>query len=107
MTPEQLVGCVDFRYITDALTPEQALELLDERAAGKRRARSRDARATASPPTRPRRAGSATPTRRSAGCCREAVADGLDDVKMKVGANSTDDVRRAAIIREEIGPSAS
>ena len=32
MSPEQLVGCVDFRYMTDALTPEQAVELLDSAA---------------------------------------------------------------------------
>ena len=35
MPPEQLVGCVDFRYMTDALTPEQAVELLESRSTGK------------------------------------------------------------------------
>ena len=30
MTPEQLVGCVDFRYIADALAPEEAIELLQD-----------------------------------------------------------------------------
>src|SRR5918998_6744024 len=28
MTPEELVSCVDFRYITDAITPDEALEIL-------------------------------------------------------------------------------
>jgi L-fuconate dehydratase len=36
--------------------------------------------------------------------CREAVAAGFDHIKMKVGANLDDDLRRASIIREEIGP---
>src|SRR5437588_10162962 len=37
MTPKQLVACVDFRYITDALTPAEALDLLIRQAAGKTR----------------------------------------------------------------------
>ena len=32
MTPKQLVSCIDFRYITDALTPEEAFEMLDRQA---------------------------------------------------------------------------
>src|SRR5215210_4907382 len=35
MTPRQIVACIDFRYITDALTPEEALALLEAKAAGK------------------------------------------------------------------------
>src|SRR5690606_39798147 len=35
LTPEQLISCIDFRYLTDAITPEQALALLSERAEGK------------------------------------------------------------------------
>ena len=44
MSPEELVRCIDFRYITDALTPEEALEILRRNAPTKARARSRDAR---------------------------------------------------------------
>ncbi len=36
MTPEQLVGCIDFRYLDGALTPAQALALLHANDAGKR-----------------------------------------------------------------------
>ena len=35
MTPAELVGCIDFRYMTDVLTPEQAVDLLESRAHGK------------------------------------------------------------------------
>ena len=66
MSPEQLVGCVDFRYLTDAITPERAVELLDSVADGREQREARDAPATASPRTRPRSGGSATATTRSA-----------------------------------------
>ena len=72
MSPEELVRVVPFRYITDALTPDEALDILRRQVPGRGRPRGRDARPTAIPPTRPRRAGSATPTRRSAGCVATA-----------------------------------
>jgi L-fuconate dehydratase len=103
MSPEELVRCVDFRYITDAITPQEALEIL----------RSNE-------PTKPRREqemleeGFPAYTT-SAGwlgysdekirrLCREAVAQGWTHVKIKVGQDVEDDARRASIIREEIGP---
>ena len=68
MRPEELVRCVDFRYITDALTPDEALAMLTAKQASRARARSRDAARTAIRRT-PRRAGGwATATRRSAAC---------------------------------------
>ena len=67
LTPEQIVAAVDFSYITDALTPEEALRAPARAAARPRpRAKPRCA-ATASPPTPPPRAGSATRTRRCGG----------------------------------------
>lgn len=102
MTPEQLIGCVDFRYMTDVLTPEQARELLVSREAGKAQ---REAAV--------RRDGLAAYTT-SVGWlgfsddevrrrCRAAVARGWTHVKMKVGGAIADDLHRAAMIREEIG----
>ena len=64
MTPEQLVACIDFRYIEDALTPAQALDLLHH-SAGTRVQREAEMLREGFPPTRPRRAGWATRTRRS------------------------------------------
>ena len=67
LTPEQIVAAIDFTYITDVLTPEEALELLAQAAAGPGGARGRDAPRRLIPPTPPPRAGSAIPTRRCAG----------------------------------------
>jgi L-fuconate dehydratase len=103
MSPEELVRCVDFRYITDALTPEQAVDLLERRAAAKAE-REQEMRREGYPAysTSVGWLGfSDDEVRRR---CRAAVAEGWDHVKMKVGGDLEDDVRRAALIREEIGP---
>jgi L-fuconate dehydratase len=103
MAPAELVRCVDFRYMTDALTPAQAVELLEGRAAG-RAERAAHARSEGLPAytTSVGWLGfSDEEVRRRA---RAAVADGWTHVKMKVGGDSDADARRAALIREEIGP---
>jgi L-fuconate dehydratase len=103
MEPEQLVGCVDFRYITDALTPADAVALLRERVPG-RPAREAEARRDGIPAysTSVGWLGfSDEEVRRRA---RAAVAEGWTHVKMKVGGDPAADRRRAALIREEIGP---
>ena len=69
LSPEEIVGCVDFRYITDALAPEEALDLLQRRARGSSAAARRRSSRPGTPPTRPRPAGSATTTRRSRRSC--------------------------------------
>ncbi len=103
MAPEEIVACIDFRYITDALTPEEALEIL-----------RRNAPTRAEREARLRREGYPAYTT-SAGWlgysdekirrrCREGLAQGWSHFKLKVGADLEDDLRRAAIIREEIGP---
>jgi L-fuconate dehydratase len=102
MTPEELVSCVDFRYITDAITPVEAINLLKERAASKQRREEEMVRDGF--PAYTTSAGwlgySDEKLRR---LCREAVEAGWTHLKMKVGANIADDIRRATIIREEIG----
>jgi L-fuconate dehydratase len=103
MSPEELVRCVDFRYLTDALTPEQAVELLAARADGKaeREAEMRREGYPAYTTSVGWLGFTDDEVRRR---CRAAVADGWTDVKMKVGGDLDEDVRRARIIREEIGP---
>ncbi len=103
MTPQQVVGCVDFRYITDVITPSQALELLESRAAGKpeREARIRRDGLPAYTTSVGWLGFSDEEVRRR---CRAAVQQGWTHVKMKVGGSVDDDVHRAALIREEIGP---
>ncbi len=102
MTPEQLVSCIDFRYIGDALAPADALEIL-------RRNRSSTALREVEMQSRGYPAYTT-----SAGwlgftdlqlrqLCRDAISQGWTHFKIKVGADMQDDLRRCAIIREEIG----
>src|SRR3954471_21690781 len=103
MSPEELVSLVDFRYLTDALTRDEALEIL-RRAEGGRTERV----------TRLLRDGypayTTTPgwlgysDAKLARLCQEAVAAGYEQIKLKVGASLDDDVRRLRIAREVCGP---
>ncbi len=103
MSPEEQVALVDFRYLTDALTPDQALETLRARAPG--RADRIAALEAEGYPAYTTSAGwlgyDDDKVRR---LCHEAVADGFDHVKLKVGRNLEDDLRRTRIAREVIGP---
>jgi L-fuconate dehydratase len=102
MTPEQLVAQVDLRYLRDALTETEALELLRARLPG-RAAREEALRAGGYP------AYTTTPgwlgydDDKLARLCREAVNDGYDLIKLKVGGNLADDVRRLGIARLAVG----
>ncbi len=103
MTPEQLVACIDFRYITDALTPDEALALLHMHAASKG---EREAEMVQHGyPAYTTSAGwlgySDEKVRR---LCREAVQQGWTYFKLKVGLDADDDLRRARLMRTEIGP---
>jgi L-fuconate dehydratase len=106
MTPEQLVDAADLRYLSDALTRDEAIAILAELA-----------------PTREKRIAELTESgypcyTTSAGwlgysddklrrLCQEAVDAGYRHVKLKVGANLDDDIRRLSIAREVIGPDAA
>ena len=103
MTPEQLVSCIDFRYISDALTPDQALRILDRMAPG-RSAREDEMRRSGYPAYTTSVGWLGYSDEKLRKLCREAVAAGWTHVKMKVGQRIDDDVRRARIVREEIGP---
>lgn len=103
MTPEELVSLVDFRYLTDALTPEDALAIL--RAAEPGRA-ERTARLLAEGypayTTSPGWLG--YDDDKLVRLAKEAVADGFTQIKLKVGADRDDDVRRMRLAREAVGP---
>jgi L-fuconate dehydratase len=103
LSPADLVKCVDFRYLNDALTPAEALELLTRaepmKAAREAEIRSHGLRAYT---TSVGWLGYSDDEIRRR--CREALADGWDHFKMKVGRDRADDIRRAGIVRSEIGP---
>ncbi len=103
LTPEQLVACVDFRYLSDALTPTEALELLRRRGSG-RAEREHQMRREGYPAYTTSAGWLGYDDDKIRRLCRQAIADGWRHIKIKVGRDLDDDIRRAAIIREEIGP---
>jgi L-fuconate dehydratase len=103
MTPEQIVELVDFRYLTDAITPEEALSILQDALPG-RDEREAELLAHGYP------AYTTTPgwlgysDEKLAKLSREAVIDGFSMIKLKVGGNLGDDIRRMGIARRAVGP---
>ena len=103
LSPEQLVDLVDFRYLRDALTPAEALGIL-------RRAEPGRAERLADLLERGYPAYTTTPgwlgysDDKLVGLSRQAVADGFTQIKLKVGANLEDDVRRLRLARDAVGP---
>ena len=103
LTPEQLVSTIDFTYITDVLKPEEAIEMLHAARPG-REAREAEMRRDGYPAYTTSTGWLGYPDEKVRRLCREAIAEGWTAFKMKVGQNLEDNVRRAAIMREEIGP---
>ena len=103
LTPEQFVACVPFRYITDAIAPEEALAMVqrNESTKGEREALLKQ-RGYPAYTTSAGWLGYADAQLRQ--LCRDGIAQGWSHFKQKVGADLEDDIRRARIIREEIGP---
>jgi L-fuconate dehydratase len=102
MTPAELVRCIDFRYITDALTPSEALEILTKLEPSKA-ARTAQMLEHGYPAYTTSAGWLGYPDDKIRRLCQEALAQGFKHIKIKVGRNLEDDVRRATIIREEIG----
>jgi L-fuconate dehydratase len=102
MPTDELVGCIDFRYITDVLTPAQAVELLESRGGAKaeREAEMRRDGIPAYTTSVGWLGFSDEEVRRRT---RTAIEQGWTHMKMKVGGDPESDVRRATLIREEIG----
>ena len=103
LSPEQLVSTIDFSYITDVLTPQEAVAMLHARRAGLA-AREAEMRAEGYPAYTTSTGWLGYPDEKVRRLCREAIAQGWNAFKMKVGLNLHDNMRRAAIMREEIGP---
>jgi L-fuconate dehydratase len=103
MSPEEIVELVDFRYITDALTPEEALDML-KKALPNRAANEAKLRAEGLP------AYTTTPgwlgytDEKMVRLAKEAVAAGYKLIKLKCGGSLEDDKRRLKLAREAVGP---
>ncbi len=102
MTPEQLVGCIDFRYISDALTPDEALIIL-RAAEPTRQARIAEMERDGYPAYTTSAGWLGYSDDKLRQICRDSLAEGWTHFKIKVGADIEDDIRRCTIIREEIG----
>ena len=104
MPPERMVELVDFSYITDALTPDEALDIL-RRQAPTRAAREAEMRRDGYPAYTTSTGWLGYPDEKVRRLCREAIAQGWTHFKMKVGQDLAGNERRAALMKEELGPS--
>jgi L-fuconate dehydratase len=102
MSPEQLVACIPFRYITDVLTPDEALMIL-RRNAPTRAERELEMQQQGYPAYTTSAGWLGYTDEQIRALCREGVAAGWNHFKLKVGADIAVDVHRATIMREEIG----
>nr|WP_321984315.1 L-fuconate dehydratase [uncultured Lichenicoccus sp.] len=103
MSPAELVRCIDFRYITDCITPAEACERLQDKAAGKP-ARIRTLLSDGYPCYTTSAGWLGYDDAKLTRLCEQAVASGFTHIKMKVGHDLQDDIRRLRIAREVIGP---
>lgn len=103
MTPEELVDLVDFRYLSDALTRDEALEILRRAEPGRaERAALLRARGYPAYTTEPGWLGYSDD--KLTRLAKEAVAAGFGQIKLKVGGDLDDDLRRMRLAREAVGP---
>ena len=102
MTPEQLVSCIDFRYITDVLTPDEATDILRQNYPS-RGVRIDQMRRDGYPSYTTSAGWLGYSDAKLRAQCRDLMSRGWSHFKIKVGRDLDDDIRRCTIIREEIG----
>lgn len=102
MSPKQFVSCVDFTYLTNVITPDEALKMLTELESSKPE-RIEYLMKNGYPAYTTSAGWLGYSEEKIRRLSKEAKKDGWTHLKMKVGANIKEDMRRAQIIREEIG----
>jgi L-fuconate dehydratase len=103
MTPEEIVRAIDFRYITDCIRPEEALDFLTDAARGKSERLGH--LLTHGYPCYTTSAGwLGYSDEKLTRLAKLAVDSGFDHIKLKVGRDLADDIRRLTIVREVMGP---
>ncbi|MDT5023890.1 MAG: L-fuconate dehydratase [Micromonosporaceae bacterium] len=102
MSPEQLVDLVDWRYLTDALTPAEALDVLQAAQPG-RAERTAQMEQAGYPAYTTSPGWLGYDDAKLVRLAKQAVADGYTQIKLKVGADLGDDVRRLALARQVVG----
>ena len=102
MTPEQFVDCLHFRYIDDVLTRDEALAIVQKNSAT-REQRIRHLEANGYPAYTTSAGWLGYSDEKMARLCAEAVSDGYKHIKLKVGENVENDIRRCKLARETVG----
>ena len=102
MSPEEIVQLIDFRYLTDAITSDEALAMLQKAQAGKA-ARIETLKTEGYPCYTTSAGWLGYPDDKLRRLCREAKEAGFTHTKFKVGRDLADDIRRLTIAREELG----
>ena len=102
LTPEQFVGCVDFRYLTDVLTPDDAVQML-KRLEPTKAERIALLERDGYPAYTTSAGWLGYDDDKLRQLCRDCLAQGWNVFKIKVGRDLDDDIRRCRILREEIG----
>ena len=103
MSPEELVRSIDFRYITDVLTPQDALKILEINLSTREK-RESEILSQGYPAYTTSAGWLGYSDQKIESLCRESVDKGWTHFKMKVGGKIEDDIRRASIMRNAIGP---
>lgn len=103
LTPRELVAVADLRYLSDALTADEAVALLEDKAPTKAE-RIAHLERTGYPVYTTSAGWLGYSDDKLRRLCQEAVDHGYGHVKLKVGKDLADDVRRLTIAREVIGP---
>lgn len=103
MKPEQIVNCIDFRYITDVITPEESVELL-KKTQKKIDCRLQEALENTAVPAYTTSAGwLAFSGEKMRKVLKETIEAGYDTFKFKVGTNIQSDRERLSAVRDVLG----
>lgn len=103
MSPEEIVRLIDFSYITDCITPEEALDLLQKQAVGKEE-RIAELKKNGYPCYTTSAGWLGYDDDKLRRLVQEAIDAGFEHIKLKVGRDLNDDIRRLEIAREVMGP---
>ena len=103
LSPEELVDLIDLRYLSDALTRDEALDILRRGRVGADE-RTAELLANGYPAYTTGPGWLGYTDEKLERLAREAVADGFRQIKLKVGADMNDDKRRLALARRTVGP---
>ncbi|KAJ5233995.1 uncharacterized protein N7469_005761 [Penicillium citrinum] len=103
MEPEEIVNCIDFRYITDAITPEESLELLRHTQKDKGSRLQEALNNTAVPAYTTSAGWLAFSGDKMREVLQETITAGYDTFKFKVGSNVQADRERLSAVRDILG----